>query len=183
MDEWTCLALAARDGDELAAQAFVRATQLDVWRLCAHLGDVDAADDLVQDVYLRVFTALRAFRGDAPVRAWLFRIVRRTVADDIAARQRRRRDHAAETRRTAPGEDHATTVTLTALLNGLDLDRRAAFVLTQLLGYSYALAAETCGCPVGTIRSRVARAREDLVAMVYADDTPQLLGGLSSASA
>ena len=187
MDEWTSLALAARDGDQLAGQAFVRATQPDVWRLCAHLGDLAAADDLAQDVYVRVFTALKGFRGDAPVRTWLFSIVRRTVADDIAARQRRRRNHEAETRRATPTEDHAAAVTLTALLHGLDLDRREAFVLTQLLGYSYALAAETCGCPVGTIRSRVARAREDLLAMVQADAADHaardLTGGLRSATA
>jgi RNA polymerase sigma-70 factor, ECF subfamily len=42
-------------------------------------------------------------------------------------------------------------------------ERREAFVLTQVAGLSYAEAAEICGCPVGTIRSRVARAREDLV--------------------
>jgi RNA polymerase sigma-70 factor (ECF subfamily) len=48
-------------------------------------------------------------------------------------------------------------------LAGLDPDRRTAFVLTQLLGYSYAEAAEVCACPVGTIRSRVARARADLI--------------------
>lgn len=49
------------------------------------------------------------------------------------------------------------------LLDRLDPDRREAFVLTQLLGLSYAEAAEVAGCPVGTIRSRVARARADLV--------------------
>ncbi len=54
-------------------------------------------------------------------------------------------------------------VALRALVDALDTDRREAFVLTQLLDLSYAEAAEVCGCPVGTIRSRVARAREDLV--------------------
>ena len=49
------------------------------------------------------------------------------------------------------------------LLARLDGDRREAFVLTQLLGLPYAEAAEVAGCPVGTIRSRVARARADLV--------------------
>ena len=49
------------------------------------------------------------------------------------------------------------------LLARLDADRREAFVLTQLLGLPYAEAAEVAGCPVGTIRSRVARARADLV--------------------
>jgi RNA polymerase sigma-70 factor, ECF subfamily len=49
-------------------------------------------------------------------------------------------------------------------LGRLEPDRRSAFALTQLLGFAYATAAEICGCPVGTIRSRVARAREQLVA-------------------
>ena len=52
---------------------------------------------------------------------------------------------------------------LTQLINSLDPDRRDAFVLTQILGLSYDEAAEICGCPVGTIRSRVARARTDAV--------------------
>lgn len=49
------------------------------------------------------------------------------------------------------------------LLDGLAPDRRDALVLTQVLGLSYDEAAEICGCPLGTIRSRVARARDDLI--------------------
>jgi RNA polymerase sigma-70 factor (ECF subfamily) len=49
------------------------------------------------------------------------------------------------------------------LLSRLDPDRRTAFVLTQLLGFDYAGAAAICGCPAGTIRSRVARARDQLI--------------------
>jgi RNA polymerase sigma-70 factor (ECF subfamily) len=56
------------------------------------------------------------------------------------------------------------------LLDGLDTDRRHALMLTQVLGLSYAEAAEVCGCPVGTIRSRVARAREDLITAAHRDD-------------
>jgi RNA polymerase sigma-70 factor (ECF subfamily) len=56
------------------------------------------------------------------------------------------------------------------LLATLELDRRNAFVLTQLLGMSYAEAAEVCGVPVGTIRSRVARARADLLGVVERRD-------------
>jgi RNA polymerase sigma-70 factor (ECF subfamily) len=55
--------------------------------------------------------------------------------------------------------------TAALLLAALQEERRAAFVLTQVIGCSYAEAAAICGCPVGTIRSRVARAREDLDAM------------------
>jgi RNA polymerase sigma-70 factor (ECF subfamily) len=167
VDDWTRLALAARDRrDGAALELFVRATQDDVWRLCAHLGDRERADDLTQEVYVRVLRSLRLFRGDSPVRSWLFSIVRRVVADDISARQRRRRHHSDVDHESVPAyaaPDHQGSVTLERLLTVLDPDRRAAFVLTQLLGYSYAEAAETCGVPVGTIRSRVARAREALV--------------------
>jgi RNA polymerase sigma-70 factor (ECF subfamily) len=55
-----------------------------------------------------------------------------------------------------------------ALVAALEPERREAFVLTQVVGLSYAEAAEVCACPVGTIRSRVARARADLVAALGA---------------
>ena len=60
------------------------------------------------------------------------------------------------------------SVLLHDLLGRLDPERREAFVLTQLLEFSYVEAAELCGCPVGTIRSRVARARAELVAHLEA---------------
>lgn len=148
---------------------FVRATQADVWRLCAHLADPSSADDLTQETYLRAFRSLRSFRGESPVRPWLLTIARRVVADEIAARQRQRVlvSRAGQKAACAPGTpDHAEAVVSHVLLKHLEQDRRVAFVLTQLLGYSYAEAAEVCECPVGTIRSRVARARGDLLALL-----------------
>jgi RNA polymerase sigma-70 factor (ECF subfamily) len=62
--------------------------------------------------------------------------------------------------------DAAEDVAVADLLARLDPDRRAAFVLTQMLRMSYQEASVVCGCPVGTIRSRVARARDDLIAML-----------------
>jgi DNA-directed RNA polymerase specialized sigma24 family protein len=61
--------------------------------------------------------------------------------------------------------DPAAEMALTDLLGHLHPERRAAFVLTQVVGLSYAEAAKVCHCPVGTIRSRLARARSELVAM------------------
>jgi len=174
VDAWTELACAARDGrDDRALEAFVRATQADVWRLCAHLGDRDRADDLAQEVYARVLRSLRGFRGESSVRPWLFSIVRRVVADDIEVRQRRRREPVVY---AGVQLDHQGEIALTALLAELDEDRRAAFVLTQLLGYPYAEAAQLCGCPVGTIRSRVARAREQLVGLIDEPGTVEAAG-------
>jgi RNA polymerase sigma-70 factor (ECF subfamily) len=71
----------------------------------------------------------------------------------------------------APGADPAVAEGLAELVETLDADRREAFVLTQVVGCSYSEAATVCGVPVGTIRSRVARARADLVEAVRAADT------------
>ena len=170
MDELTSLAIAAGRGDRSALAKFVSGTQGDVWRLCAHLVDPAAADDLTQDTYLRAIPALRRFRADALARTWLLAIARRACAAEIGARSRDRRlagRLAAEPDRALgqPPAEPGAEATVDELLAALQPDRRAAFVLTQLLGCSYAEAAAICGCPVGTIRSRVARAREDLDAM------------------
>ena len=175
MDELERLAADAAEGDPLAAAALVRATQSDVWRLCAALGDRDTADDLAQETYLRAFGSLHRFEGRSSVRTWLLAIARRVCADAVRSRRRRRltlvRDDA-ELEALAPddGADRlAEGRAVTDLLLRLDADRREAFVLTQLLGLPYAEAALVVGCPVGTIRSRVARARADLVAALETD--------------
>jgi RNA polymerase sigma-70 factor (ECF subfamily) len=66
--------------------------------------------------------------------------------------------------------DFPEEMAIADLLRNLPQQRREAFVLTQLLGLSYAEAAQTVGCPVGTIRSRVARARESLITLLRAAD-------------
>jgi RNA polymerase sigma-70 factor, ECF subfamily len=171
VDELTSVARAAGRGDRHALATFVQRTQGDVWRFCAHLVDPAAADDLAQETYLRAIPALRRFRGDAQVRTWLLAIARRVCAAEIGTRSRDRElavrltaDPAASLGQPPPPPGAQATVDL--LLAALEPDRRAAFVLTQLLGCSYAEAATVCGCPLGTIRSRVARAREDLDAML-----------------
>ncbi|WP_052669404.1 sigma-70 family RNA polymerase sigma factor [Nitriliruptor alkaliphilus] len=163
MDELTRLLLAAADGDRLALSSFIRRTQADVWRFCAHLVDPGVADDLTQEVYLRAMRSVPSFRGDSSARTWLLTVARRTAADEIRRRQRRRRlPDPAEGVEPDPAGHHA----LRALVGELPDDRREAFVLTQILGLSYAEAAEAADVPIGTIRSRVARAREQLVAAV-----------------
>jgi RNA polymerase sigma-70 factor (ECF subfamily) len=151
---------------------FVRATQADVWRFTAGLVDPATADDLTQETYLRAFRGLGEFAGRSSARTWLLSVARHTAIDAIRSSARRPRTDGAEdweTRADAArrGSAHSAAheaVLLRALVTALDPDRRDAFVLTQLLDLSYAEAADVCGCPVGTIRSRVARAREDLVA-------------------
>ncbi|HEV8296891.1 MAG TPA: sigma-70 family RNA polymerase sigma factor [Acidimicrobiales bacterium] len=167
MDDLTRLALAAADGDRVCLAAFVRAAQPDVWRLCAYLGGRDRADDLTQETFLRAIPALPRFEARSGARSWLLAIARRTCADSVR-RQIRRRGllQRLQQSRDDQAGDASSSVDLDALVAGLDVERRAAFVLTQVLGLSYAEAAEVCHCPIGTIRSRVARARGELVAAV-----------------
>jgi RNA polymerase sigma-70 factor, ECF subfamily len=167
-DEVTRWALDARDGDRDALERFVRATQRDVWRFIAHLSDVGAADDLSQETYARALTSLHRFAGRSSARTWLLSIARRVVVDQIRMAQSRPRlspgaDWVSEADRKTTDSGFENAVALNLLLDGLDPHRREALVLTQVLGLSYAEAAEVAGCPVGTIRSRVARAREDLI--------------------
>ena len=171
-DPLTALALAARTGDADAQAALVRGTQAEVWRFTAALVDPGAADDLTQETYLRAFKALPAFEGRAMVRTWLLGIARRTCADHLRAVVRRRRLDArlaAQAWTDVPRQsDPAHRLGAADLVSRLGDERRTAFVLTQVLGMSYAEAAEVEEVPVGTIRSRVARAREELVAAVAA---------------
>lgn len=164
----TDAALAARDGDRAAAARFVELTQQQVWRLLVHLADHGVAADLAQETYERAFGSLRRFRGEAPARTWLLAIARRVAADHLRRRARRPVDPApildgAEPLVTARPGDVAEGVALRLAVNALAEERREAFVLTQMLGLGYAEAAAVAGCPIGTVRSRVARARADLV--------------------
>ena len=169
MDGLTRLAFEARDGDRRALELFVRDSQADVWRLCAHLGGREHADDLTQETFMRAIGALPSFRGESSVRTWLLAIARRTCADAVRRKIRVRRLLQRVTPRDELEPEPTGGPELDLVMARLDPDRKAAFVMTQVIGLSYAEAAEACGCPVGTIRSRVARAREDLVSWLTED--------------
>src|SRR5262245_22509878 len=173
VDELTRLLIAGRDGDRGALAAAIRRAQPDVWRLAAHLVGRAEADDVTQDVFLRAHRSLPRYRAEASGRTWLLTITRCACADLVRSARRRRRLHERLTRRA---DDHTVPATqgalgIDALIDGLDADRRTAFVLTQVLGCSYAEAAEVCDTAIGTIRSRVARARADLLDELRAADT------------
>nr|WP_315145468.1 RNA polymerase sigma factor [Corynebacterium variabile] len=168
----TDLALKAGAGDRQALSEFIEATHDDVWRLLAHLADTDRADDLTQETYLRVLGALPRFAARSSARTWILSLARRVWVDSVRHDMARPRksveewEHAAGQSRspdTTGDQAWAELVDARALLDDLAPDRREALTLTQVLGYSYAEAADICGVRVGTIRSRVARARADLL--------------------
>ncbi|MYX98105.1 sigma-70 family RNA polymerase sigma factor [Streptomyces sp. SID486] len=166
----TAWALAARGGDPDAADHFVRALHGDVLRYVAWLsGDPQSAHDLTQDTFARAFGSLHRYEGRASARTWLLSIARRAVADSLRRAAARPRIADATDWQTLleraqpsclPGLDDG--VALLALLDGLPGERKGAFVLTQLAGLSYEEAARLAGCAVGTVRSRVSRARATL---------------------
>ncbi|MFE6905341.1 sigma-70 family RNA polymerase sigma factor [Streptomyces erythrochromogenes] len=176
----TRLALDARDGDRAKTDRFVRALHRDVWRYVAYLSaDTQAADDLTQDVFLRALASLPRFEGRSSARTWLLSIARRTVVDSLrrAAARPRLSDRcdwqtAAEQAQPYGVPGFEDGIALAELLAAIPSERREAFVLTQLLGLPYAEAAEAVGCPIGTVRSRVARARTSLIALLTDTHVP-----------
>jgi RNA polymerase sigma-70 factor (ECF subfamily) len=168
-DAITNLALAAGRGDRAAANSLIRNTQRDVWRFLVYLVGHSDAEDLTQETFVRALQSAHRFSARSNARTWLLAIARRVAVDHFRAAAARPKisdqdwQEAAEQGAAThlPGIDE--TVALNLAVRTLTGDRRDAFVLTQVLGLGYAEAAEVCGCPVGTIRSRVARARRDLV--------------------
>ncbi|AWZ18641.1 sigma-70 family RNA polymerase sigma factor [Streptomyces sp. ICC1] len=176
----TLLALAARDGDPAAVDRFVRAVQRDVRRYVSYLsGDPQSADDLTQETLLRALVSLHRFEGRSSARTWLLSIARRTVVDSLRHKAARpkiadRDDWQTAAEQTQPRglPGFEDGVALSELLAEIPAERREVFVLTQLLGLPYAEAALMLGCPIGTVRSRVARARSSLIDLLTDAETP-----------
>ncbi|SPF04559.1 sigma-70 family RNA polymerase sigma factor [Streptomyces sp. MA5143a] len=177
----TAWALAARGGDPEAVERFVGALHRDVRRFVAHLGaDPQVVDDLAQDTFLRALGSLHRFEGRCSARTWLLSIARRAVTDSFRYAAARPRPADVPDWRLAveraqpsglPGFDDG--IALADLLAALPDERREAFVLTQVLELPYEDAARLTACPVGTVRSRVARARATLVELLMAAEAPR----------
>jgi len=171
VDLLTSTALKARDGDRVALEGLMRLVQGDVWRLCKYMVDAQSADDLAQDALIKMIGSLHRVTAEHNVRAWTLGIARHTCLDEIRRRQRRRKlqkDYEGTRPVLVSAED--SSLDLRELIAHIDVDRRDAFVLTQLVGLSYEEVAEMCECPIGTVRSRVARARLDLQTLMNASN-------------
>ena len=163
-DHLTELALKAQRGDVTAFAGLVRGSQVDVWRICAHLVGPEQADDVTQETFLRVWRALPRYQPSSSVRCWVFTIAHHAAVDALRSRARRPLPTCSvDEQLVDPCADPCGVIAYELAFAQLEPDRRVALILTQLVGLSYAEAAGVCGVPVGTIRSRVARARQDLI--------------------
>ncbi|WP_029350655.1 sigma-70 family RNA polymerase sigma factor [Bosea sp. 117] len=133
-------------------------------------GSVDRADDLVQETLLRAFANIASFRPGTNLSAWLFTILRNLFRSEYRKRRREVPDSDglfAATLATNPDQTtHLDFEDFRAALDRLPADQREALVLVGASGFSYEETAEICNCAVGTIKSRVNRARRRLGEML-----------------
>jgi RNA polymerase sigma-70 factor (ECF subfamily) len=136
-------------------------------------GSVDRADDLVQETLLRAFANIGSFRPGTNLSAWLFTILRNLFRSEYRKRRREVPDSDgafAATLTTHPDQNtHLDFEDFRAALDRLPPDQREALVLVGASGFSYEEAADICQCAVGTIKSRVNRARRRLGEMLSID--------------
>lgn len=140
-------------------------------------GDVHRAEDLVQVTMLKAWAKRDSFDPETNLRAWLFTILRNTFYSDL--RKYRREVEDIDGARAAalyeePCQDHVLALKeLIAAIGDLPLKQRKPVVLMGAYGFSQLEAAEACGCTIGTIKSRVSRARTTLCSLLDHDMTPE----------
>jgi RNA polymerase sigma-70 factor (ECF subfamily) len=141
-----------------------------------YVRDPDQALDITQEAFLKAYRALPRFRGDAAFYTWMYRIAVNTAKNYLAAQRRRPMDVELDMQDPEQYELHAKLKdtdtpeavnisnelqsTVERAFAALPEDLRTAIVLREIDGMSYEEIAETMECPVGTVRSRIFRARD-----------------------
>lgn len=164
--------LAATAGDLAAFETLVRAYQAPVWRFLRHLvRDPGLAEDCTQETFMRVHRRLGSFSFRSKFSTWVFAVARNTGIDALRARERRDRlvDALPPPRPISDGSDR---VEVAAAVGSLPRKLREAFVLVEVLGLTYREAGDAARAPEGTMKSRVFRAREQLVSWMQAGERP-----------
>jgi RNA polymerase sigma-70 factor (ECF subfamily) len=158
----------ARSGDPAAFEQIVRSCQADIYRFVLHLvRRRSMAEDVTQEAFLRAYRFLGGFRGDTTFGAWLFTIARNCAMDALRAEQRIVTVPAVVDERTPP-DDPSDRAALDAALASVSREHREAFLLVEVLGLSCLEAADVLGVAVGTVKSRMFRARKALAQAIAA---------------
>jgi RNA polymerase sigma-70 factor (ECF subfamily) len=167
----------AQRGERAAFDLLVLRYQHKVVKLVARLlRDPAEAEDVAQEAFVKAYRALGSFRGDSAFYTWLYRIAVNTARNSIASRQRRPLDYeadlseneqsAVESRMRHTDTPEANVLseeihrTVNRAVEELPEDLRTAIILREVEGLSYEEIAQAMDCPVGTVRSRIFRARE-----------------------
>jgi RNA polymerase sigma-70 factor (ECF subfamily) len=137
-------------------------------------GNVDRADDLVQEALTRAIANIDSFRPGSNMSAWLFTILRNHFRSEYRKRRREVEDPDgtyADRLKSQPDQvAHIEFEELREAMGQLPADQREALILVGASGFSCEEAAEICDCAVGTIKSRVSRARKRLATLLSIND-------------
>jgi RNA polymerase sigma-70 factor (ECF subfamily) len=161
------LASRARAGDRRAFTVLLRRHDPTMRRLAYRmLADATAMDDVLQEAYVKAYTALPGYRDDSRFGTWLYRITYNACIDEIR-RRRRRPAPAAEpldvpSRQAGPERTVTAAETVRRTLADLPPDQRATVVLVDGEGFDHQTAARILGVAPGTVASRLSRARHTL---------------------
>jgi RNA polymerase sigma-70 factor (ECF subfamily) len=164
-------------GDRLAFDLLVRKYQHKVVKLVGRfVRNTADAEDIAQEAFIKAYRALPAFRGDSAFYTWLYRIAINTAKNAVVSNRRRPLELDVDTQDAEQFERHAQLregdtpeglalaeeirLSVESAMGDLPEDLRTAIVLRELDGLSYEEIATAMDCPVGTVRSRIFRARE-----------------------
>jgi RNA polymerase sigma-70 factor (ECF subfamily) len=167
----------AQRGERAAFDLLVLRYQHKVLKLIMrYVHDTTEAEDIAQEAFVKAYRALPSFRGDSAFYTWLYRIAINTAKNALVAAKRRPMDYDLDLQdpeqhdlnaRLAESETPEALLltdeirdTVNKAIENLPEDLRTAIVLRELEGLSYEDIAQTMDCPVGTVRSRIFRARE-----------------------
>jgi RNA polymerase sigma-70 factor, ECF subfamily len=166
-------------GDLTAFETLVERHRDVVFRVAARMvGDGDA-EDVTQDAFLRAFHRLRQFRGDSPFRSWLLRIAHNAAIDTLTRRKPvllEEPDEEALAREERPPPERTPADALeiserrerlAGKLQLIQPNHRAVLVLRDLEGLSYEEIAEVTDSPIGSVKGRLHRARQELIELLH----------------
>jgi RNA polymerase sigma-70 factor (ECF subfamily) len=174
------LAAEARLGDNDALQELASLLHPSVWRFAYHLsGNREIAEEACQETWARVIRALPSFRAESSITTWLLAIARRVTVGLLADQRRNHQRATNSAPRPAPSHYSTASVEIELELGRLPAHLREALLLTQVAGLTYEETAILVGVKVGTIRSRVFRARSILQQNLGDSSSPSTAAGPS----
>ena len=169
---------AARTGDPAAVEALLRWIHPRVWAIARRISGNDAdAADATQEALLAIVRGLPGFDGRSALATWCHRVATNACLDELRRARRRPVPDAGEPTPVATTdriEQVGQRLDLRAALDALGDDHRQILVLRDVAGHDYAEIAEMLDIPIGTVRSRLARARRHMIQLLDAGNSPDV---------